>query len=175
MLNLIMTFNRNVKRVLHQPAHPQVGRRTRRRLNNDNNGNREENCGEREVAGNDVMVEELNVVPLGSGNGGENLAELSKWPKKIYSLWHEYEFGIGNWKPAKNFTAFERGRVKHVYSKRKIVWDTTSHLITAGWTSKQAIDKIYDTYGSTSVSSIIKAMKRDKERGGHPSLRVHAI
>lgn len=65
--------------------------------------------------------------------------------------------------------------MKHVYSKRKIVWDTVSHLVTAGWSSKRAIDKIYDAYGSTSVSSLIKAMKRDKETGGHPSLRVHAL
>ena len=188
MLNLVMTLNRNVKRVLHQPAHPQVARRRRlnnstggagagatsSRRNSSSNGNSEESD-EREGVGNDVTEEELNVVALGSGNGGGNLAELSKGPKNLYSLWHEYEFGLGNRKAAKDFTAFERGRVKHVFSKRKIVWDTVSHLITAGWTSKQAIDKIYDAYGSTSVSSIIKAMKRDKQGGGHPSLCVHAI
>ena len=39
---------------------------------------------------------------------------LSKCPKSLYVLWQEYEFGIGGRKPAKLFSAMERGKVKYI-------------------------------------------------------------
>ena len=76
-----------------------------------------------------------------------NLATLSRNPRDLYLLWSEYEFGIGNRKPAREFTAVERGRVKYNYHRRKVVWDKIAELVQAGWTSDMAIDAIYNAYG----------------------------
>ena len=102
-----------------------------------------------------------------------NLATLSRNPRDLYLLWSEYEFGIGNRKPAREFTAVERGRVKYNYHRRKVVWDKIAELVRAGWTSDMAIDAIYNAYGRhLPVTQIINAMRRDWVNGGHPSLQV---
>ena len=100
-------------------------------------------------------------------------ATLSKSPRTLAVLWQEYEFGIDGRKPAKYFTFAERGKVKHGYTRRKLVWDTISALVGAGHTASNAIAMIYDVYGaSSSVTKIIVMMRRDKTSGGHPRLRV---
>eukprot|EP00957_Ditylum_brightwellii_P177539 13523113-Ditylum_brightwellii.AAC.1 len=43
----------------------------------------------------------------------------------------EYEFGIGGWKPAKNFTPAKHRKVKVVYAKCKLVWDTIAGMVRA--------------------------------------------
>ncbi|KAG6946786.1 hypothetical protein JG688_00015842 [Phytophthora aleatoria] len=40
------------------------------------------------------------------------VARLSKRPKDLLELWHEYQFGCSGLKPAKEFTLFERGANK---------------------------------------------------------------
>ena len=103
-------------------------------------------------------------------------AILSRSPKTLHTLWVEYEFGLANRKPAKDFTASERGKVKHAYSRRKVVWDKIGEMIRSGWSSDEACNKIYDAYGAQSnITQIIKQMKKDKRTGGHPSLRMTAL
>jgi hypothetical protein len=63
------------------------------------------------------------------------VATLSPHPKDLFQLWHEYEFGIGGRKPAKQFTVSERARVKFKYCRRKIVWDVIDRLVRSGYTS----------------------------------------
>ncbi|KAL3665133.1 hypothetical protein V7S43_009765 [Phytophthora oleae] len=46
-------------------------------------------------------------------------ARLSKRPKDLYELWHEYQVGCGDLKAAKDFTTIERGANKFAYSRRK--------------------------------------------------------
>jgi Transcriptional activator of glycolytic enzymes len=100
-------------------------------------------------------------------------ATLSKNPKTLHSLWQEFEEGLGGRKPAKMFTARERGRVKQMYYRRKVVWDTVALLIRAGYTAQTAIDQIYETYrADQSVTNVIRVMLRDRQGGGHPNLRV---
>ena len=101
-------------------------------------------------------------------------ATLVKNPRSLHIIWQEYELGIGGRKPAKNFTAAERGRVKYAYYRRKIVWETISGLVRAGHTAQVAIDMIYDVYGaSTAVTTTLKIIRRDKAAGHvHPSLHV---
>lgn len=101
-------------------------------------------------------------------------ATLAKSPKTLELLWHEYEFGIGGRKPAKFFTSAERGKVKHAYTRRKLIWDTISTLVRAGRSVPEAIALIYDVYGAkTSVTKITLLMRRDKQKsGGDPRLRV---
>ena len=101
------------------------------------------------------------------------LATLSKNPKCLHTLWREYEDGLGGRKAAKHFTAQERGKVKALYHRRKVVWDVIRGLILAGHTAHVAVDKIYETYGAgQSVTSITKALLRDRRDGGHPNLRI---
>jgi hypothetical protein len=87
----------------------------------------------------------------------------------------DYDFGIGNGKAAKDFTPPERGRVKHMYSRRKLVWDKVSEMVRSGWDAAEACNKIYEVYGlQKPVTKIIKYLKRDKPNGGHQELkRVH--
>jgi hypothetical protein len=76
-------------------------------------------------------------------------ARLSHSPKTLYLLWEEYTGGVGGMKAARLFTATERGRSKHSYSRRKAVWDKIADLIRAGYTSETAIEKIYKAYGES--------------------------
>ncbi|KAH9140690.1 hypothetical protein AeRB84_015099 [Aphanomyces euteiches] len=99
--------------------------------------------------------------------------QLSKRPKDLFELWHEYEIGCGGRKPAKNFTAAERGANKFAISRRKVFWDTVAGLVRAGYTSDVAIDKVYNAYGrQLSVSSILVRLRADRHNGGHPALRL---
>jgi hypothetical protein len=98
-------------------------------------------------------------------------ATLSPNPRTLDLLWQEYQFGIGGRRPAKSFSATERGRVKHMYHRRKVVWDVLANLVRAGMTAQQAIDKIYSVYGADkSNGSLINCMRVDRKTGGHPEL-----
>jgi len=49
-------------------------------------------------------------------------ASLSPNPKNLFSLWQEYQIGIGGRKAAKHFSQSERGgKTKHKYSGRKVI------------------------------------------------------
>jgi hypothetical protein len=68
-------------------------------------------------------------------------------------------------KPARLFSATERGRVKYKYTRR-VVWDLVCNLVNLGRTSERAIDMINDVYGAqTTVSSIINRLGPDKMNG----------
>jgi hypothetical protein len=100
-------------------------------------------------------------------------ATLSTCPRTLHMLWNEYEFGLGNRKAAKDFTATERGKVKHKYSKRKVFWDKVAEMVRSGWSAQDACNRIYEVYGANeTVTSIISRMQRDKRNGGNPALRV---
>ncbi|KAL3664985.1 hypothetical protein V7S43_010160 [Phytophthora oleae] len=101
------------------------------------------------------------------------VARLSKRPKDLFQLWHEYQVGCGDLKAAKDFTPIERGANKFAYSRRKVFWDVVANLVRSGFTSDAAIDKVYSVYGrQIAVLNILKALRADRMRGGHPSLRV---
>ena len=103
-------------------------------------------------------------------------ASLSPMPRNLYELWREYTHGIGGRKPAELFLYHEKGRVKHKYHRRNVVWQIIEGLIKRGFTAETAIDRIHAIYGSqTSVTNIINGLKRDKKDGTlSPSLRVVA-
>lgn len=85
-----------------------------------------------------------------------------------------YQTGIGGRKPARDFTAQERGRDKYRFYRRKHVWDIVVNLVNAGVQARVAIDRIYNHYGANrSVSNIIKDIMRDKRNnGGLPQAKV---
>ncbi|KAG6972293.1 hypothetical protein JG687_00001524 [Phytophthora cactorum] len=101
-----------------------------------------------------------------------SVARLSKRPKDLFELWHEYQFGCRGLKPVKEFTPVERDANKFAYSRRKVFWAVITQLVRSGYTSDTAIDKFYQVYGrQLSVSSILVSLRADRRRGGHSSLR----
>jgi hypothetical protein len=52
-------------------------------------------------------------------SGYDSTAKLAHHTRTLLSLWHEYVYGIGDNKPAKNFNSFERGKVKFNFFRRK--------------------------------------------------------
>ena len=151
----LATLNRNIRRLYVVPAYRRAAGEQ-----NDNNGG---NGGGGAQNGGD-----------GQGDAAVPFAStLSRTPRTLYDLWTEYEYGIGGRKPAKDFTATERGRVKYMYHRRKVVWDKVAELVRAGHTAQVAIDRIYQAYGrNQSVTTIINRMRSDRQNGGHPNLRV---
>ena len=104
-------------------------------------------------------------------------ATLSPTPRTLAELWEEYQFGIGGRKPAKDWTATERGNrihgIKQKYYRRKFVWWTMEELIRRGDTRNTAINKIRTAYGwRCSVTQIINFLIHDHggERTGHANL-----
>ena len=155
-------LNRNMRRLQVQPAivvrdalrprQPVVGAAP---TNNDNNTNNARN-----QRANPVFE-------------AEERAELSPRPKSLMELWTEFMFGIGGRKPAKDFTPSERGKCRHKYCRRKLVWDCIKRHVNCGYTPNAACERIHQCYGyNLSVTMIINAFKRDKQRGGHPNLRL---
>jgi hypothetical protein len=113
--------------------------------------------------------------PLAIAGLGAAPASLSPNPKNLFDLWQEYQIGIGGRKAAKLFTQSERGgKMKHKYSRRKVIWTTVRGMVRLGLTADAAIDQIYAVYGQqTCVTKIINQMKKDKEKGTlNPNLRV---
>ena len=113
------------------------------------------------------------------------MATLSDKPTTIHDLWREDTHGIGGQVPAKAFRRRERGRCKHNYSRRNLVWRVIKELVLAGVDADVACDRIYQAYGrGKSISYIISMMYNDKSRAGgrraigeswkHPNLRVGA-
>ena len=97
-------------------------------------------------------------------------ARLSRCPKTLFNLWHEFQCGLSGCKPVKEFSLAERGKSKSVYCRRKVFWDVTAKLVNAGHTSKVAIDKVYACYGrNTSVTKILLKMVQDRRTGEHPN------
>ena len=94
---------------------------------------------------------------------------LTSRPKTFTELWNEYKFGLENNKPAKSFTASERGKVRFKYCRRKVFWDKVSELVCAGHIAEVASDKVYQAYGqSLSVSTILAKMADDKRKNTVP-------
>jgi hypothetical protein len=102
-------------------------------------------------------------------------SSLSPIPRNLHVLWTEYITGIGGRKPAMEFSLHERGRVKHKYCRRNVIWTIVDNLVRSGLTCEVAIDRIYGIYGSqTCVTKIINRIRKDIEKGTlNPNLRPH--
>ena len=66
------------------------------------------------------------------------------------------------------------GKVRFMYSRRKVVWDLIAKLVRSGNSAQVACDKIYTVYGhGTSVTKIINQLSKDnKSNTIHPILQV---
>ena len=78
-------------------------------------------------------------------------------------------FGGPNRKPAKEFTPAERGKVKHVYSLRKPLYNKVVELVRSGVSATVACDKVYEAYGpSLPLTNILRKMIADMCSGIWP-------
>ena len=90
------------------------------------------------------------------------IALLSSKPGNLHVLWQEWESGTSGRKPAKDFTAHERGQCRHKYSRRKYVWGAVEKNIALGHDHMSAIDCIYQKYGRMkTVTQIINLMANE--------------
>ena len=119
-------------------------------------------------------VRRIVVRPVVQGRINDTLAsgasrvrvKLSKSPRDLWTLWMEYESGLNGQKPARDFTAAERGANKFTYSHRKVVWDAVEKLMKRGNAAEVAIDRILAVYGrDKSVTNVINRMKKDNLQG----------
>ena len=153
-------LNRNINRIATEPARRVAG-----------GGQAVAGGGQAAAANNQQPAAAAPPVVNNYGGGGT----LSPTPRTLYDLWVEYQTGIGGRKPARDFTAQERGLDKYRYYRRKHVWDIVVNLVNAGVQARVAIDRIYNHYGANrSVTKIIRDIMRDKRSaGGLPqALRV---
>ena len=84
---------------------------------------------------------------------------MIKCLRSLGVLWTEYEIGLGGYKPAKNFTARERGMVKIGYSLRKRLWLLVDRIIRHGYIHATAIKKIENVYARgrrVSITAILR-------------------
>jgi hypothetical protein len=98
-------------------------------------------------------------------------AKLASRPRCLYELWQEYQFGIGNNKPAKNFTTPERNAnrvTKQKYHYRNKVWKLQRYMLNAGWTVEGMNTEITRVYNCSHVSAIVKAIVDDSKNVRNP-------
>ncbi len=80
-------------------------------------------------------------------------------------------FGIGDNKPAKDFTKDDRnGRgkaFKTMYSRRMRIWRLQSYLVNVGYSPEAANDKIIEVYGTSTPTIIITIIINEQK---NPSL-----
>ena len=94
------------------------------------------------------------------------MSKLTKSPSDLFVLWREYEQGLDGGKAAKDYTAVERGRNKHIYSRMRVFWDAVVKLMARRYTADSAIDRISEVYGRRlSVTQVINQMKKDRMLG----------
>ena len=143
-------INKSINRIFIQP--PRQGTQQQR--------------SDRETRDNFIEAAEAIVRP-------QLMAVLTKAPRTLFDVWAEYAFGIAGNKPAKDFTAHERGQNRFAYCRRKVFWDCVSLHIHAGYMAATAIDRILECYGQNqNVTAILNMMMKDKKRGGYPNLRL---
>jgi hypothetical protein len=103
------------------------------------------------------------------------IASLSVMLRNQYKLWREYTHEIGGRKAGCNFSYHDKGRVKHKYHRRNVVWKIVHGLVKLGYSGAElAIDRIHGIHGeSRSVTNIINGIKRDKQAGAlSPNLQM---
>jgi Transcriptional activator of glycolytic enzymes len=105
---------------------------------------------------------------------GDPKAVLAATPRTLHHIWDEWTTGLNGNKPASEFTRVERGKDKHKFHRRKVLWDAIGKLVRAGLTSQVAIDRIHAVYGrNQSITCIIERIKEDKKNGVvHASLNL---
>lgn len=96
---------------------------------------------------------------------------LRRPPRTLAEPWEECQFGMGNRKPAKDFTGTEHCNrcfgIKQKCHRCKFVWLTVEKLIEQGHTGDAAVHKIRSSCGfRCSVTQIVNFMIGQHKNGG---------
>jgi hypothetical protein len=112
------------------------------------------------------------VRPRQVGRTIDRAARLVKKPRCLYELWQEYQFGIGNNKPAKNFTSAERNNrddgLKQKYHYRSKVWKVQSYMLNSGYNVENMNAEISRVYNTSFVTAIVKGITADEKNPLYP-------
>ena len=99
-------------------------------------------------------------------------AKLAKGLRNLAEFWEEYVFGIGNNKPAKDFTKDDRNGqtrpFKTQYSRRNKIWRLQAYLVRVGYTPEAANAKIVEVYGTAVPTLIIVIIGREQKNPNFP-------
>jgi Transcriptional activator of glycolytic enzymes len=101
---------------------------------------------------------------------GDPKAVLSATPRTLNHIWEEWTTGLDGNKPASQFTSQERGKDKHKFHRRKVLWDAIGKLVRARLDLHIAINCIHVVYGAN--QSITHIIDRIKERVVHAALNL---
>jgi len=96
----------------------------------------------------------------------------------LAGMWEEFQFGIGDNKPAKSFSLAEKNHRKHkqMHYRRSKIWKLQCHLTNAGYSVHEANARMSDVYNSTKITSIIMQIIRDQKNQSYNfvgSQRIH--
>ena len=97
-------------------------------------------------------------------------AKLATNLRSLLDFWREYQFGIGDNKPARSFTNAEKNQqgaaFKQKYWRRMKIWRIQSYLINASLTIEEANQRIINAFEHDSPTAIIHCIIRDQK---HPT------
>jgi hypothetical protein len=152
--NKVDVVNRNVQRIALQPAQRRPA--------------------EQATAVFPAVGEVMNALNnTGAGEGHiDARATLCERPNNLHVLWQEYQHGVGNRKPAKDFTRAEKGKCRKSYYRRNLVWTKIDSLVRAGHLCNAACDILQAEYGQTSsVTKIIDKIIQEQPRSSKVARR----
>jgi Transcriptional activator of glycolytic enzymes len=80
------------------------------------------------VVGRSMMTAAAAAVQMVNNHLGDPKAVLAATPRTLHHIWEEWTSGLNGNKPASQFTREERGKDKHKFHRRKILWDAIGKL-----------------------------------------------
>ncbi|CAB9496607.1 expressed unknown protein [Seminavis robusta] len=104
--------------------------------------------------------------------GDDPHARLCDRPRSLNELWREFTHGIGDNKPAKDFTVAEKNNkllnIKQKYWRRRRLWRVQAFLVVrCKFTCHEANAMIQTCYGGT-VTSVINRIDKDSRNRNYP-------
>jgi len=125
-----------------------------------------------------------SAAPVPRQNNIDQNAKLHPRTQSLADLWEEFQFGIGDNKAAKLFTAQEKNnkQCKQTYYRRHKVWKLQCCLINAGYSICAANARTTEVCNTTKPTSVILQITRDQKNPScsyvgsqriHPRLHVN--
>ena len=104
-------------------------------------------------------------------------AKLMAQPRSLGELWHEFQFGYGRNKPAKDFTREERNNktenIKQKYYRRKKIWRLQCYLMNFAPNMKieEVNRQITRVYRTGIPTRLVDAIGKDERNPANPQVQ----
>ena len=99
-------------------------------------------------------------------------AKLATNLRSLHEFWEEFMFGVGENKPAKNFTTDEvngqGNSFKNKYSRRMKIWRIQKYLINCGMNIEAANGRIVEVYGTDKPTPLMLIIQNDQKNPNYP-------